>query len=568
MNPDPAIRSGARKGGWRRLRLTGIVLILLLVAGAVITVNAISRAKQAKALPALIEGQYWTVRRGPLVVSLQSAGQIKAKQVTEIKCMVHGDTKITWIAEEGTVVKSGDKVVELESQDVQEETVRQRIQVSQAKAIYEQAKQNLENQKSENYSDIIIAENKAKMADIDLQKYKNGDYQQKIWEADADIKLAEAELERARDRLDGTKKLLEKGYVNRGELQADTLAYTKCEIELDKSKNARTLLEKYEYLREISRLETEKQAAGEELKRTRISAQSSLANQQVSMDSAKAKLDLEEFQLTELEDQLKNAIIYAPQDGMVVYAQYEYDESQRIRAGGQIHYRQKIIDLPDFSRWKVEARVHESMIQQIQAGQRVAISIDAFQGIDLGGTVERISVLPDSSGRWYAPDTKEYLVDVDVTTTTVPLKPGMSARSEILIDSLKDVLYVPIQAINTIDGKATVYMRSETGPRPQLVVVGQSNDRFAEIKTGLRDGDQVMLSAASEGDPGRHQAEEEEGKKGEEKSDVKGKDGGKKTQDEKAKAPARKEAGNSPEAPKPAAREALSGAVATSQTLS
>ena len=492
MNPQPGIPK-PKTGRGRFYRIAAILAILLAI-GAVITVRAISKSRQAAtALP--LAGQYWTVKRGPLVISLMAAGTIKAKQSTEVKCLMHGDVKINWIVDEGTVVKAGDKLVELECSDMQQETIRQRIMVTQAQSEYEQANKNLDNQKSKNFSDLLIAKNELDMATLDLEKYVKGDYQQKIREAESDIKLAEAELKRARGRLAGTQKLLAKGYVNRGELEADTLAETKCTIELDKASSGKDLLEKYEYKREVSSLETKKKEAEEELRRITKNSANTLAIMQILVESAKARLEMERFELTTQEEQLKNAVIYAPTGGMVVYAQNEYgDDSLRIRQGAQIHRQQKIIDLPDFSAWRVEARVHESMIQQVKLEQQASISIDAFQGQSLTGTVGRISMLPDSS-RWFMPDTKEYLVNLDVTTTTLPLKPGMSAKTELLLDSLKSVLTVPVQAINTIEGKSTVYVNTETGARPQPVEVGLSNDRFAEIKTGLHEGDMVLLTA-------------------------------------------------------------------------
>lgn len=497
MNPDTAAKPNARKSAWKRMRPIVVILAALLLVGAVYTVRAISRSKQAQAVVPL-EGQFWTVKRGPLVISLLASGTIKAKQSTEIKCLVHGDPKIAWIVDEGTVVKPGDKIVELESQILLENTLKQRIQVAQAQSEYEQAKQNLDNQKSKNYSDIIIAQNKYDMAVLDLDKYIKGDYLQKLRESESAIKLAEAELKRARERLDGTKKLLAKGYVNGGELEADSLAETKCAIELDKANSAKELLEKFEYKRETSSLQTAMEGAREELSRTKKEAESTLANMQTKMDSAKAQLELERVQLNSLEEQLKNAVVYAPQGGMVVYSKNDWDdENSRVRLGGQVHYQQRLIDLPDFSAWRVEARVHESVIQQVRVGQKTTIMIDAFQGELIHGNVETISVLPDSAGRWYSPDTKEYIVNLSVTTTTLPLKPGMTAKNEILLDSLKDAIYVPLQAISTIDGKATVYVRNETGTRPQVVEVGLNNDRFAEVKAGLREGEQIVLSTVS-----------------------------------------------------------------------
>lgn len=557
MNFNSSPKSNGRQSGKTVLRLTVATLLILgLLAGAFYTVRAISAKKEGAPAPLLAENQFAQVKRGPLVISLNAPGQIKARRSTEIRCAVRGDLKVTWVVDEGAVVKKGDKLIELEASQLLEDTVKQRVTVAQAKAEFEQAKQNVEDQKSKNYSDTIIAQNKFDMAVIDLEKYINGDYKQLLCESDSAIRLAEAELKRATERVDGTQKLLAKGYVNKGDMEADLLDKTKCEIELSKAQNAKELLEKYTYKRETSSLSTAKEGANEELKRTKKSAEATLANMLTLQDSAKARLELEQYQLNQYEEQLKNTVLYAPQGGMVVYCQEDNeDPNSRLRMGGMVHNRQKLMELPDFSAWMIETRINESQIEQVKLEQKVKITIDAFQGRALMGSVAHINVLPDNT-RWFMPDSKEYLIQVDVSSTTLPLKPGMNVKTEVQMDNLKDVLYIPVQAITAVDGKATVYVRSETGLRPQLVEVGLNNDRFAEIRSGLREGDQVALGTTDAS--GNITSEGQKDKAGDKGAKAKG---GKTADEKDGKAPAQpaKQAAAGGEANKAAAAQPASG---------
>jgi hypothetical protein len=183
---------------------------------------------------------------------------------------------------------------------------------------------------------------------------------------------------------------------------------------------------------------------------------------------------------------------------MVVYAvEGGRGGENQIEVGAQVRNRQRLIELPDFSAWQIETRVHESMIQQVKLGQVALITLDAFDNSDssmLRGTVSKIGVLPDNS-RWFMPDTKEYLIDLDLTSTTLPLKPGMSAKSELILEELDDVLSVPIQAVTTEAGKTVVWVnRGVGGAQAQPVTVGLNNDRFIEISEGLEAGDEVLLN--------------------------------------------------------------------------
>jgi hypothetical protein len=247
--------------------------------------------------------------------------------------------------------------------------------------------------------------------------------------------------------------------------------------------------------------------AAEDLVRIKASADRELKNKETDLVSSKSKLELEQLQLATLKDQEKNSVIFAPQPGMVVYSQDAASRwggsNSRIEEGAQVRNRQKLIELPDFSSWRVETRVHESMIQQVMVNQGALISIDALAGTLLNGAVSKIGVLPDSS-RWFMPDTKEYLVNINLTTTTLPLKPGMSAKTEIMLQQLKNVLFVPLQAVTVVGGKANAWIKGETGPKLTEIAVGLNNDRFVEIRQGLSEGQEVLLSATADaaGDAG------------------------------------------------------------------
>lgn len=478
----------------RRLLRSLMLCCLLASSVALIACGEKSSAGEEESVDA--GGQRWTVGRGDLTISVLAPGSIRAKNTTVVSNQVPGDVKIIWVIEEGKIVKKGDRLVELEANELSDRINRQLVEVTAAQARYDEAVEELEIQESQNRSDLLAAENKLKLADLDNEKYIEGDYPKSRREREKAITLAEAELTRAEEKLFWTEKLLEKGYVSSGDLKADELSVTKQSLELINAKADLELLEKYEKPRELSKLETAILEAQESLTRVKHNNQSRLRNKQIAVESNEAKLKLEQDRLSEMQIDLSNTIITAPEDGMVVYAQeggWRNQESQ-IQAGTQVRRRQKLIELPDFSAWQVDTRVHESMVQQIKTDQIVHVTLDAFSNAHLDGKISKVGVLPDS-GRWFQPDTKEYVVEVDLTTTTLPLKPGMSTRNEIIIEELKDVVYVPLQAVYMVDGKPQVKMARLAGGQQREVKVGRNNDRFVEITDGLKPGDEILLTA-------------------------------------------------------------------------
>ena len=92
------------------------------------------------------------------------------------------------------------------------------------------------------------------------------------------------------------------------------------------------------------------------------------------------------------------------------------------------------------------------------------------------------------------PNLKVYSTDVLIEDELPDLKPGASARAEIVVTNLVNALTIPLQAVTTVKGKQVCYVQNGTGLVPVPVTVGNFNDQFIEIRTGLNEGDHVALT--------------------------------------------------------------------------
>jgi RND family efflux transporter MFP subunit len=440
------------------------------------------------------------VERGDLLISILVPGTIETSNSTTIVNRIEGEAKIIWVIDEGSLVKAGDKLVELEASGLDERIYEQRADVLRGEADYNSAMQDMKMQEQENMSNLLSAENAVEMTALELKKYEEGSYRQNQLTKTSDITIADLELQRAMERRDWTDKLVEKGYVSAGELEADDLTVKKQEIQLDQAKNALDVFENYEAKSEFLRLRNELREAQAVLERTKLDNQFKLRSRQIALETAEAELDHEKIRLAQLEEQLAYTTLSAPQDGMVVYP----DERDRwnpvsIEIGADVRNRQQLLELPDFSAWTIEAKVHESVIQQVGEGLHAYVSVDAFPNAHLTGRVSKISVMPDSGNRWVSPDVKLYSVNLDIGSPNLPLKPGMTTKNEIVLAELKDVLYVSIRAVSSVGEQAYAMVKGETGVAKTPIEIGRANDRFVEVRSGLREGDQVMLTAQAGG---------------------------------------------------------------------
>jgi multidrug efflux pump subunit AcrA (membrane-fusion protein) len=141
----------------------------------------------------------------------------------------------------------------------------------------------------------------------------------------------------------------------------------------------------------------------------------------------------------------------------------------------------------------VKVNIHESAVQRVAVGQQVSISIDAFPDEKLTGVVTKVAVVADSTNSFMNPDLKVYPTTIKIDGVHEWLRPGMSSEVEILVNSLKDVVYVPLQAVSYLNEQRVVYVSSGGRVQVREVETGTFSESFIEIRSGLREGEQVLL---------------------------------------------------------------------------
>ena len=146
----------------------------------------------------------YQVKRGPLTISFVESGTIKARDQIIIKNEVEGRTSIISLIPEGTRVKKGDLLVELDASSLEDEKIDQEIRVQNAEASYIGSKENLAVVENKAESDKDLAKLTFEFAKLDLKKYTdpNGEYENQLREAQSEITLANEELTRAEKERD------------------------------------------------------------------------------------------------------------------------------------------------------------------------------------------------------------------------------------------------------------------------------------------------------------------------------------------------------------------------------
>ncbi|MBI4584216.1 MAG: efflux RND transporter periplasmic adaptor subunit [Planctomycetes bacterium] len=442
----------------------------------------------------------YEVKRGDLTISFTERGNVRALKSAQVISQLQGMSSIVSVVPEGTFVKEGDLLVELDSSELTQYLNQQEIQVESAYAAQVQAHEEMEIQKSQMQSDLNAARLDLELAELDLKKYEEGDWLIALEKAKADIYIASEELERARNKFEWTKKLADRGYVTGTELIADELAMKKFEVQKRQAEGNLKVLENYTHQKDLKQYRSKMEQAKMALDRTNRKANATLAKAEADLKAKEKTYVLSQNRLNKLKDQLAKTKIFASQDGMVVYHDERWGRDDKlVEQGAQVRENQHLIDLPDISTMAVNVQVHESRIDQVEIGTPAFVSIDAYPNLNLRGKVTKIGLLPDNVNRWLNPDLKVYRTEItlDDSEAVKLLRPGMSAMVELVTAKLSNVVYVPVQSVTTIDGvqHCLVYEDGKFGPRK--VTGGLYNEAFIEIKEGLQEGEVIQLNAPS-----------------------------------------------------------------------
>jgi HlyD family secretion protein len=406
--------------------------------------------------------------------------------------------------ETGRTVYS-DLLVDMDESGLMEQLMTEKIALDLAEANKIQAEEAYKIQVSQNESDIKTAETNLQLAVIDLEKYMKGDFPQALKDVNGRIKQAESDLEQQRDRTAWAQRMLKKGYYTVSQADSEQSKLQSLELALAKVEEEKRVLIDKNYGLE-KRTETAYRSAVEEAKRAlaRIKSQAHAKEVQArtDRDTKTSIYEKERTRYRDIAEEIKKCKLCAPIDGLVVFSVAEQTRwgvgRQALVAQGEaVSENQKLMQIPDLKHMLVTAKIHEAQVSRVHKGQPAVVRIDAMPGSALKGHVESVANTP-SQQDFFAADVKVYATKVYIDEEVEGLKPGMTAVVTITVeDALDHVLTIPIPAIiGSAEMGATrkCFVVTPHGPEERDIVVGMSNEMEAEIRSGLNDGDLVVLN--------------------------------------------------------------------------
>lgn len=437
-----------------------------------------------------------TVARRDLRVTITEKGTLKTASQVLVRPKVPGQAKILSLVDEGTQVAAGDVVCELDPtevvsdvQDLENRMIALRGEVAAAEA-------ELAIQISENEGAVRDAELAAKFAAIEFERWEKGEFVQETSKRLIRVTEAESELERATRRFEQMPALEAEGFVTKEQVEEERIRKVKAESELHLARLDRESYERYTAPKERQQKEADVRNAVLEVEREKQRASARDAQRRAALERQKSEFANVEDRLAERRETLANMVIRAPAPGIVIYGDTRNPgDDRQIKVGETVYSGQPFLTLPDLSEMLAVVPVHEADIARVLPGQQAYVTVETARQQSIEGKVVRVSpVAAQASMRW-GDGVKRFNVEVALEgdLAALKLKPGLTAKVEILVGELRGAVAVPVQAVFSQRGAFHVFKRTPAGAERAAVSIDPGNTQFAVVKSGLVEGDRILL---------------------------------------------------------------------------
>ncbi|MFT5057731.1 MAG: HlyD family secretion protein [Planctomycetota bacterium] len=475
-------------------RVVPLLILVSLIAGSVYAAMHFNLASKLFTADTVEGVQGAPVRRGNLNISEVVRGNLMASDSIQLKVEIEGGTKITFLAEEGVALKKGDVIAEFDTSKFEENLVKQEIAVNNSEAAVVKAEEQLDIQAIQNQSDLAAAELALELSELDLEKYTidGGEWTNELAAAEESIVLKEEELIRARQKLEWTKKLYDEGFVQRDAFEGDEFAVQGKVIGVDQANRDLQLKKTYGHRRRKAELNSSVGTKTRNVDKVTKQARSRIADLEASRDSARYRLDREIKELGRLQGQISQGTLLSPVAGLLVLNRGRWGEA--IKEGDDAYGGSKIGTIPKSDSLVVAAGIHETKLKKIRQGMRCNVTTDAFPGVTVAGTVEFVATMASENNWRRGGNERSYKATIKLDSTPEGFRPGMSCNAEVLIEDLTDVLYVPRQCVLFDDGKTIVFVQGDSNSDIRKVDVGLENNNWVQIKSGLKEGELLLLA--------------------------------------------------------------------------
>jgi RND family efflux transporter MFP subunit len=435
----------------------------------------------------------FTVARGDMQIVIAENGYLTAKNNVNIKPRFKGQGTITWLIEEGKSVVAGDLLVEFDKTQLETQVSELENSLVQYEIELEAAKANLEIQERDNQAAIEKAELGLQMAQLTLERYEQGEAPNELRKLKLGAEKASSELERAKERFQQVPELVAQGFLTRIQEEEERILLREAEINDENARRDLELYETYTQRMELTRKQSDVKDAQRELENARKKADINLKERQATHAQRERQVQSTRTRLEQQRTELGHYTIKAERPGIVYYGDpSEPWMKEWIKVGNTVHQGTVIVTIPDLSEMQVLIQVHEADIDLIEKDMPVVVTVETRKGQSFPARITEIASVA-SSANWTDETNKSFRVEVTLDPTTTELRAGVTAKAEIQVETLTDVVHVPIHAVVPEGGRHLAFVVEDGEIEERELQVGKNNAHHVQVLAGLEPGEEILL---------------------------------------------------------------------------
>jgi HlyD family secretion protein len=210
------------------------------------------------------------------------------------------------------------------------------------------------------------------------------------------------------------------------------------------------------------------------------------------ISSKQATIDQQKITINDFQEKLDSLIVKAPFDGIFStdFVNQKSDVLSNYPVGAKVTIGIQLGSVASLDSMQLPVQVDELDLPSIKDKMKADVKIDSLAGRTYQGEVNQVSTVGTTTN-----GVTFYTVVLSVPNNNNMLKYGMTATAEIIIKNKENVLLLPIEALQSSQGKRYVSLKKADGTveLKHEIKIGIRSKTQVEITSGLKEGDKVVV---------------------------------------------------------------------------